>query len=56
MHQYMDDILMGVIIIGCIVLLALGIDGEVKSILIMAGSYFFYTRVGSKIGKGGGGG
>lgn len=36
-----DQCIAGIIVIGCIVLLALGIDGEVKSILTMAAGWCF---------------
>lgn len=51
MHKYMDDICMLVIIVGCLILLICHIDGEVKSILTMAGVYFFYKSY-TKIKKG----
>ena len=52
MHKYMNDVCMVLLILGCIIMLLRGIDGEVKSILIMAGSYFFYSAV-SRVKKDG---
>lgn len=39
--EYIDEVAALVLIIGCIILLATGIDGEVKSILAMAAAWAF---------------
>ena len=39
-----DLIIALVLIVGCFVLLGLGIDGEVKSILTMAGGWVFGSQ------------
>ena len=39
-----DEIIAGIIVIGCFILLAMRIDGEVKSILTMSVGYIFVKR------------
>ena len=39
------DIFAGVVAIGCIVLIALGLDGEVKALLGVIIGYYFGTTV-----------
>lgn len=43
--RLIDLIIPAILIIGCLVLLVLGIDGEVKVILTMAGVWAFKTAV-----------
>lgn len=38
-----DKVCAGILIVGCLALVASGIDGEVKSILTIAATYLFYT-------------
>lgn len=52
MHKYMDDVCMLTIIGGALVLLILGIDGEVKTILTGA-ALFFFGKTYAKIKSGG---
>ncbi|MBA7548717.1 hypothetical protein ES705_41183 [subsurface metagenome] len=43
--KFTPDLLIAlVLIVGCFVLLGLGIDGEVKSILTMAGGWVFGSQ------------
>jgi hypothetical protein len=52
--EYIDEVSALVIIIGCIVLRSLGIDGEINNILWMAAGWAFgggYARVAKKGGK-----
>jgi hypothetical protein len=51
--EYLDEVAALVIIVGCIVLIACHIDGEVKSILAGAAAWAFkggYDRVSKKGG------
>lgn len=51
--EYIDEVAALVIIVGCIVLIACRIDGEVKSILAMAAAWAFkrgFDRVKKKGG------
>lgn len=41
MWEYLDEATALIIVIGCICLIALGIDSEVKSILTIAAGYAF---------------
>ena len=41
MWENIDEITALVIVVGCFVLIGAGIDGEVKSILTMAGGWVF---------------
>ena len=50
MLQYLDELLAIVIVIGCIVLIALHIDGEVKAILTMAATWVF-SREAHKLAR-----
>ena len=43
-----DQVAALILIIGCLTLLAAGIDTEVKSILTIAAGYLFGTRIKSK--------
>ena len=50
----MDDILVALVIIVCMVLLLTGIDGEVKAILALAAGWIFrrgYTTIKHKGGR-----
>ena len=38
-----DKVLAAILLIGCLALIATGIDGEVKSILAMAGGWLFHA-------------
>lgn len=56
MWQYLDELAAVILLIGCICLIALSIDGEVKSILTMAAVWTFgrgYQIARSKTKKGG---
>ena len=44
MWEHLDELAALVLIVGCLALLGLGIDGEVKSILLMAGGWLFGSR------------
>ena len=41
MEKWLDEVAAIILIIGCLVLLGLGVDGEVKSILVMAAGWAF---------------
>ncbi len=41
MWQYLDEAVAIILIVGCLGLIFLGIDGEVKSILAMAAAWCF---------------
>lgn len=41
MWEYLDEVLAVIIVIGCICLISLGIDSEVKSILTVACGWVF---------------
>ena len=43
------DLFAGVIAIGCICLIALGIDGEVKALLGVIIGYYFGTQVAARL-------
>lgn len=45
MNTWLDLIIPIVLIIGCFLLIGLGIDGEVKSILLLAGGWAFRSSV-----------
>lgn len=47
MWQYTDLVVALVLVIGCLVLLCLGIDSEVKSILTMAAGWAFGRGYGT---------
>lgn len=47
-----DECLAAIIVIGCLVLIALGIDGEVKAILSMGAAWIFGRRYSKIKGKG----
>ena len=49
-----DTIIAVILVVGCLVLLGLGIDGEVKSILAGAGAWVFGSQyTARKASKGG---
>lgn len=52
MKPSIDRVAALVLIIGCLILVGFGIDGEVKSILTMAGVYLFITAWQEKRTKG----
>ena len=41
MADWLDEAVALVLVIGCLALLGLGVDGEVKSILVMAAGWAF---------------
>ena len=41
LFAHWDDILAGVLIVGCIVLIAQGVDNDIKAILTLAAGYVF---------------
>jgi hypothetical protein len=45
--EYIDEIMAIILIVGCICLLAMGIDSEVKSILSVAAGWLFGKRMAS---------
>ncbi len=45
--HYMDEIMALVLVVGCLSLLAMGIDSEVKSILSVAAGWLFGKRMAS---------
>ena len=52
--EYIDEVAALVIIVGCILMMCLGVDHEVKSILALAAGWAFgggYARVTKKGGK-----
>lgn len=52
-----DEVLAGILLVGCLFLVGLGIDGEVKSILSMSAAWLFgreYGKIKSKGDKNGG--
>ena len=51
MSAYLDEAIALVLIIGCFILLAFHIDGEVKSILTMAAGYVFGKRISTAVSK-----
>ena len=51
MKPSIDRVAALVLIVGCIILVGFGIDGEVKSILTMAGVYLFVTAYKEKHSK-----
>mgnify|MGYP001605017790 CR=1 FL=1 len=51
--EYLDELAALVLIVGCIVLLAFRIDGEVKSILAMAAAWAFKGGYDRTFKKGG---
>ena len=52
MWQYLDEVLAVIIVIGCVCLIAIGIDSEVKSILGIAAVWVFGKRA-ARFRKGG---
>ena len=44
MWKYLDEVTALIIVVGCILLIALGIDSEVKSILALAAGWAFGSR------------
>ena len=46
--KLVDLIIPAVLIIGCLILLGFGIDGEVKAILAMAAGWTFRTSIEKK--------
>jgi hypothetical protein len=44
MWKYLDEVIALVIVIGCLILIGLGIDNEVKSILALAAGWAFGSR------------
>lgn len=44
MSKYLDRLIALVLIVGCFALLFAGIDGEIKSILCMAGGWAFGSQ------------
>jgi hypothetical protein len=56
MHKYMDDIGPLVVFLGCLALLCLGIDGEVKGILAVSAGWICgkgYAQIRNKGSKNG---
>jgi hypothetical protein len=49
--EHLDDISASILIVACAILLTLGIDTEVKSILTASAGYLFGTRVYTKFKK-----
>lgn len=49
---FLDFVLPGLLLLGCLSLLLMGHDSEIKSILAMAGGWLFHASV--KAGKNGG--
>jgi len=43
-----DKVLAAILLIGCLALIATGIDGEVKSILAMAGGWLFHASYATR--------
>lgn len=43
--EYLDEVMALVLVVGCIWLLAMGIDSEVKSILSVAAGWLFGKRM-----------
>jgi len=43
-----DQIIAAVLIVGCLVFIGTGIDGEVKSILTVAAGWLFGTKYGER--------
>ncbi|MBA7583498.1 hypothetical protein ES708_25443 [subsurface metagenome] len=41
MREYIDEIIALILVVGCLLLIGFGIDGEVKSILVGAGGWVF---------------
>lgn len=41
MKDYIDEVIALILVVGCFVLIGLGIDGEVKSILTIAAGWVF---------------
>ncbi|MBA7585676.1 hypothetical protein ES708_27664 [subsurface metagenome] len=41
MREYIDEIIALILVVGCLLLIGFGIDGEVKSILTMAAGWVF---------------
>ena len=53
-YEHMDMIIAPILVVGCLVLIGLGIDGEVKAILAMAAGWTFKGGYNaSKTSKGG---
>jgi hypothetical protein len=44
--EYLDEVLAVVIVVGCLVLMGLHIDSDVKAILSMAAAWVFGKRMG----------
>ncbi|MBA7591978.1 hypothetical protein ES708_34149 [subsurface metagenome] len=56
MWEYLDELIALIVVIGCLILIGFGIDGEVKSILGMAAVWTFgrgYQIAKEKTKKGG---
>jgi hypothetical protein len=51
-HKYLDDIAPIVVFLGCLVLLCLGIDGEVKGIMAVAAGWICGKGYGKMVNGG----
>lgn len=52
-YDYIDELIAGVLVVGCLILIGLGIDTEVKSILSLGAGWCFgshYQRRRKKSG------